>query len=61
MASPLFLKSWSPYLVGTGIGTLSWFAFASADHPIGVTIAFEHTAAMALKTAAHYRSVRPCL
>lgn len=45
-------KSWSPYLVGAGIGMLSWFAFFSADHPIGVTTAFEHTAALALKTAA---------
>lgn len=52
MANPLSQRSWSPYLVGAGIGMLSWFAFASADHPIGVTTAFEHTAALALKTAA---------
>ena len=38
-------RSWSPYLVGAGIGLLSWFAFASADHPIGVTTAFEQAAA----------------
>ncbi len=48
----LINKSWSPYWVGAGIGMLSWFAFVSADHPIGVTTAFEHTAALALKTAA---------
>jgi hypothetical protein len=24
-------KSWPPYLVGVGIGVLSWFAFATAD------------------------------
>lgn len=42
-------KSWSPYLVGAGIGVLSWFAFASADHPLGVSTAFESTAALAVK------------
>lgn len=39
-------KSWSPYLVGAGIGLLSWFAFASANEPIGITTAFEYTAAL---------------
>lgn len=39
MANPLAYHSWSPYAVGVGIGMLSWFAFASADHPIGVTTA----------------------
>ncbi len=48
----LTYKSWSPYVVGAGIGMLSWFAFVSADRPIGVTTAFEHTAALALKAAA---------
>ena len=51
MANPLSYKSWSPYLVGVGIGILSWFAFASADHPIGITTAFEQTGALALKAA----------
>jgi uncharacterized membrane protein YedE/YeeE len=39
-------KSWSPYTVGALIGILSWFAFLTADHPIGITSAFEHTAAL---------------
>lgn len=39
-------RSWSPYVVGVGIGVLSWIAFASADHPIGITTAFENTAAL---------------
>ncbi|HEY3395817.1 MAG TPA: YeeE/YedE thiosulfate transporter family protein, partial [Lacipirellulaceae bacterium] len=30
-------------------GVLSWFAFATADKPIGITTAFEHTAALAEK------------
>ncbi|WP_164100603.1 YeeE/YedE thiosulfate transporter family protein [Candidatus Laterigemmans baculatus] len=42
-------KSWSPYLVGVGIGMLSWFAFWSADHPLGITTLFEHTAALVLE------------
>ena len=49
MTNPLTLKSWSPYAVGVGIGLLSWFAFATADHPLGITTAFEHTAALTEK------------
>lgn len=30
---------WMPYLVGTGIGVLSWIAFAVANNPIGITTA----------------------
>jgi uncharacterized membrane protein YedE/YeeE len=44
-------KAWSPYAVGAGIGMLSWFAFASADHPLGITTAFEHTAAFLIQAA----------
>jgi uncharacterized membrane protein YedE/YeeE len=36
--------SWSPYAVGAGIGALSCFAFATA-RPLGITTAFESTAA----------------
>lgn len=52
MTNPLTMKSWSPYVAGAGIGLLSWFAFASADHPIGVTSAFENSAALAAKAVA---------
>lgn len=45
-------KSWSPWVVGAGIGVLSWFSFASVDKPIGITTAFEYTAALATKSAA---------
>jgi len=51
MNNPLSQKSWSPYLVGTGIGVLSWFAFWSADHPLGITTAFEHSAALIFQAA----------
>ena len=47
----LIQRSWSPYVVGAGIGVLSWIAFASADHPIGITTAFENTAALLGQTA----------
>lgn len=46
------MKSWSPYVVGAGIGLLSWFAFATADRPIGITTAFENTAALTEKAVA---------
>lgn len=49
MTNPLTMKSWSPYVVGIGIGVLSWFAFASADQPLGISTAFEHTAALVEK------------
>ena len=39
-------KSWSPYAVGVGIGVLSWFAFATADHGLGITTAFEYSAGL---------------
>lgn len=44
--------SWSPYVVGAGIGVLSWFAFATANRPLGITTAFENTAALGVKTVA---------
>lgn len=47
MPNPLTMKSWSPYLVGALIGVLSWFTFATAKHPLGITTAFETTAAIA--------------
>ena len=52
MNNPLTMKSWSPYVVGAEIGVLSWFAFATANHPIGITTAFENTAALTEKAAA---------
>lgn len=38
-------RALSPYVAGAGIGALSWFTFATAKKPIGVTTAFESTAA----------------
>lgn len=30
---------WNPYLVGIGIGALSWFAFGVLDEPLGISTA----------------------
>lgn len=42
----LSAKVWSPYLVGSGIGILSWLAFLLADHPLGVSTALAKSAGM---------------
>jgi uncharacterized membrane protein YedE/YeeE len=36
---------WSPYLIGVGIGVLSWIAFAIAKEPLGITTALSRVAA----------------
>jgi uncharacterized protein len=36
----LTAKSWSPYLIGVGIGVLSWFTFLTVDSPIGISTTF---------------------
>lgn len=41
---------WSPYLVGIGIGILSWLAFIFSDHPLGVSTAYARSAGMIEKT-----------
>ena len=42
----LSMKQWSPYVVGTGIGVLSWLAFLLSDKPIGCSTAFSRTSGM---------------
>src|SRR5687768_14234571 len=46
MPSPFTRRSWSPYVVGALIGVLSWFAFATADKHLAITLQYEHIAAM---------------
>jgi hypothetical protein len=36
--------NWSPYLVGAGIGVLSWIVFVVANNPIGITTALSQVA-----------------
>jgi uncharacterized protein len=52
MGNPFTMKSWSPYVVGIGIGVLSWFAFATADKHLAITLQYEHIAAMSQLTVA---------
>lgn len=40
MTAVLKARRWSPYAVGAVIGVLSWFAFLTADHPLGVSTTF---------------------
>ena len=42
----------SPYLIGGGLGLLNTFAFATASRGLGVTTAFESTAALAARRVA---------
>jgi len=37
---------WSPYIVGAGIGVLSWLTFLLIDKPIGCSTAFARTSGM---------------
>jgi uncharacterized protein len=46
MTNPFSMKSWSPYAVGVAIGILSWFAFATANKHLAITLQYEHIAAM---------------
>ena len=42
---------WSPYLVGAGIGVLSWLAFVLSNKPLGCSTAFARTSGMLEKLA----------
>ena len=42
----LFQARWSPYVVGIGIGVLSWLTFLLSDKPLGCSTAFSRTAGM---------------
>lgn len=37
---------WNPYLVGTGIGILSWVAFALVNQPLGISTALSAVSAV---------------
>ncbi|MBN2415058.1 YeeE/YedE family protein [bacterium] len=60
---------WSPYLVGAGIGILSWFTFLLSKKPIGCSTAFARTSGMIAKlfgrrnveTSLYYQEVPPVI
>jgi uncharacterized membrane protein YedE/YeeE len=39
-------EQWPVYIVGAGIGILSWVAFLLSDHPLGCSTAFARTSGM---------------
>jgi hypothetical protein len=45
-------KAWSPYAVGAAIGVLETLALLTAKKPLGITTAFENTAALAAEKLA---------
>ena len=65
----LSMKQWSPYVVGTGIGVLSWLAFLLSDKPIGCSTAFARTSGMierlfrggAVAEKAYYKKFTPSI
>jgi uncharacterized membrane protein YedE/YeeE len=46
----LSMGRWSPYLVGIGIGLLSWVAFLLSDRPLGCSTAFSKTCGLIERT-----------
>lgn len=46
------MRAWSPWVVGLALGVLSWFAFATAQHGLGITTPFEQAAALATHSLA---------
>jgi len=43
---PLFQETWSPYVVGVGIGMLVWLSLMLSDKAIGCSTAFARTSGM---------------
>lgn len=42
----LTMATWSPYIVGAGIGMLIWLTFLLSDRPLGASTAYAKTAGM---------------
>jgi len=42
----LRMEQWHPYVVGAGIGLLSWVSFVISDKPLGCSTAFARTGGM---------------
>lgn len=46
MANPLTARRWNPYVVGVGIGVLSWITFLTMDRSLGTSSSFVHVAGL---------------
>lgn len=53
----LTMGRWSPYVVGAGIGVLSWLTFLLSNKPLGCSTAFARTSGM-IESALRGPSVR---
>ena len=45
----IFGQTWSPYLVGVGIGILSWISFLVSKKPLGTSTAYARTSGILSK------------
>lgn len=45
----LFYSTWSPYIVGIGIGILSWISFLISRKPLGTSTAYVRTCGIIVK------------
>lgn len=52
MTNPLTMKRWSPYVVGTGIGVLSWVTFAWMGKALGTSTTMARVAGVVTGLAA---------
>lgn len=65
----LTMQRWSPYLVGAGIGVLSWLTFLLSNKPLGCSTAFARTSGMIerllrgpkVEKRAYYRKFAPVI
>jgi hypothetical protein len=46
MTEWFMMATWSPYIVGAGIGVLIWLTFLFSDRPLGCSTAYAKTAGM---------------
>ena len=52
MANVLAARKWNPYVVGVGIGALSWVTFLTMDKALGTSSSFVHAAGLLIGTVA---------
>ncbi|MDO9539346.1 MAG: YeeE/YedE thiosulfate transporter family protein [Methanocalculus sp.] len=50
------MATWSPYIVGAGIGVLIWFTFLLSDRPLGCSTAYAKTAGMVETGISHEKA-----
>ncbi len=63
------METWSPYVVGIGIGILSWFTFLLSDKPLGCSTTFVRLSGMIEKYVrgkeveekAYYKEIPPVI